>query len=223
MIALSDCKHTRFSTFGFEMWLIVRYPMVALAIVLMTGTAVSQTAQEYYALAQKKAQMQSYRAALKDLDRALELDPKFIQALNYRGYVKDELDDYYGALKDYSLAIALKGDYSDAYANRAKAKRKLRDLKGALDDYSTAITLNPRERETFLGRGLTLQELAEYDAALKDFDRAAAIDPEYGKTYAIRGQVKFLKGDILGACNDLLKAQQLGYSPPTASFKERCD
>lgn len=198
--------------------------LVFLMIILSTlGQAVlAQTAQEFYNKARNKAEMQNYRGALNDLNEAIKQDPKFIQAFNYRGYVKDELDDYHGALSDYNMAIALKGDYSEAYANRGRAKHKMRDFKGAMEDYTTAITLNPLEKDALIGRGTTLSQMSQYEAALKDLDNAVQIDPRYGKTYSIRGQVRLLKGDILGACSDLIQAQKLGFTPPMAAMRDNC-
>jgi hypothetical protein len=63
----------------------------------------------------------------------------------------------------------------------------------------------------------------QHDAALKDLDSAVQLDPRYGKTYSIRGQVRLLKGDILGACSDLMQAQRLGYTPPMAAFRDNCN
>jgi len=37
------------------------------------------------------------------------------------------------------------------------------------------------------------------------------------------GEVKFKLGDVNGACNDLKKAQKLGYTVAFASFKNFCE
>ena len=129
----------------------LRYLVSILLFTTIAFGSYAQTAKDYYRKAQTKASMQDFRGALRDLDKAIEQEPRYIKAFNYRGYVKDELDDYYGALQDYNIAIALKGDYGDAYANRGKAKRKLEDFKGAINDYTTAIELNPDEKHSYVG------------------------------------------------------------------------
>ena len=130
---------------------------LALSFCLMSLTAFSQSVEEHYKKAERKAAMQDFRGALGELNNAIEKDPRYIKAFNFRGYIKDELDDYYGALQDYNIAISLKADYSDAYANRGRAKRKLNDFSGAINDYTTAIELNPNEKDSYLGRGIALK------------------------------------------------------------------
>jgi Flp pilus assembly protein TadD len=65
--------------------------------------------------------------------------------------------------------------------------------------------------------------MKDFDGAIKDLDAAARIDPGYARTYTLRGEVKLLKGDVVGACDDLLKAQKLGYMVAMATFNDYCD
>ena len=113
----------------------------------------AQTAEDFYRKAETKVTLQDFNGAFEDLNQAINIDPRFIKAFNFRGYVKDELDDYNGALQDYNIAIALKDDYGDAYANRGKAKRKLNDYNGAITDYTTAIALNPSGKKPTWAEG----------------------------------------------------------------------
>lgn len=50
--------------------------------------------------------------------RALELNPKHIQALNNRGIMRGSLGDFNGSLQDFNNAISLKPDYAEAWYNR---------------------------------------------------------------------------------------------------------
>ena len=64
----------------------------------------------------------SVRVAIADLDKALELDPKFALAYMNRGNAKIELKQYTEAIADYDKAIELEPNFAPAYTNRGNAK-----------------------------------------------------------------------------------------------------
>ena len=66
-------------------------------------------------------------------------------------------------------------------------------------------------------------EVKDYKGAINDLNKAVNLDPKYARTYTLRGEVKFLNGDVAGACDDIAKAQKLGYMVAIASFADYCD
>lgn len=67
----------------------------------------------YYSRAIVKDELYTWKSALKDYDKAIEIAPNFISALLNRGSLKDENKDYEGAIKDYELVIANKKSNDD--------------------------------------------------------------------------------------------------------------
>ena len=67
-------------------------------------------------LADKEADNDKLKSAISDFDKAIELDPKFIDALYYKATVQKKLEDYKGAIGtlDKVLAIEPKAVYSNA-------------------------------------------------------------------------------------------------------------
>ena len=51
--------------------------------------------------------LQNNQLALKDYDKAIELQPDFYDAYNNRGVVKSDLGDYADAISDYDKVIEL--------------------------------------------------------------------------------------------------------------------
>ena len=80
-----------------------------------------------------------------DCNRAIELNPKYAVAYNYRGLVKQDKGDFEGALADYARAIEINPKYAEAYANRAGAKDDHGDLEEAAADFSR-VALSTRNR-----------------------------------------------------------------------------
>jgi tetratricopeptide (TPR) repeat protein len=81
----------------------------------LTGTSYLNTGYE-------KFKLSDYKGAIADYTKAIELDPGYTEAYNYRGNAKDKLSDYSGAIADYTKAIELDPNYAKAYINRGLVK-----------------------------------------------------------------------------------------------------
>ena len=91
------------------------------------------------------------------------------------------------AVKSYEKAIEIKPDYAKAHYN----------LGNVLHDLS-------------LQRFGQLSLNRELDGPIKSYERSIEIDPNYATAYFNRGVSKFYLGDMIGACKDARKAQELG-------------
>ncbi|NJO94508.1 MAG: tetratricopeptide repeat protein [Hydrococcus sp. RM1_1_31] len=47
------------------------------------------------------------KGAIEDFTKAIELQPDYVAAYNYRGYARSQIQDFQGAIADYNQAIAL--------------------------------------------------------------------------------------------------------------------
>jgi serine/threonine protein kinase len=169
-----------------------------------------QSAKEYYDRAEAKySKLNDNQGALADYNRAIELDPKYVDAYDSRGSLKlDKLKDTQGALADYNKAIELNDRYTYAYYNRGRLRLyELNDSQGALADYNKAIELNPQYTSAYGGRGGLKADYLNDDAgALADYNKALTIDPKYAYAYNGRGILKERRNDFKGALADYNKA-----------------
>lgn len=148
--------------------------IVILAICLPFFT-LAQSAEELYASAVRKAEYFNFKGALTDLNEAISLNPKYIKAYTYRGYVKDELDDYKGALADYNKAVNLKGDDYEAYARRGALKRRYKDYDGAIEDLNLAIQYKPDYAKAYSDRGQARILNGDKSGGCTDMEKAKAL------------------------------------------------
>lgn len=100
----------------------------------------------YYSRAIVKDQLYTWKAALRDYDKAIELAPDFLSAILNRGALKDDNGDHEGAITDYDLVIQLARDADledkkQAYFNRGNSKYNLEDEAGACSDWHQALEL----------------------------------------------------------------------------------
>ncbi len=120
--------------------------------------------------------------ALLAYDKAVRLNPRYVEAYNDRGVTKGKLNRHREAIADFDMAISLKDDFPKAYLNRGISKLQLWKYKEAIVDFDMAINLKPDDASTYYVRGMANQELREYQAAIADYNIALALlknKPEY--------------------------------------------
>jgi tetratricopeptide (TPR) repeat protein len=86
-----------------------------------------------------------YQEAIKDFNRAIELDPKLAGAYWGRGKTYHELGDYQQAIKDFDRAIELNPKLGGAYWSRGKTYQELGNQQQAKEDFKTAAKLPDEE------------------------------------------------------------------------------
>lgn len=101
-----------------------------------------------------------YEEAIKDFNKAIELNPNISEAYNNRGNAKNNLKQYEEAIKDYDKAIELNPNNLDAYNNRGSAKAILMQYKEAIKDFDKAIKLKDNNAQAYLNMILPKQLLA---------------------------------------------------------------
>lgn len=147
--------------------------------------------------------------ALLALNKAIDLEPDFVEAYNNRGAVKNFLRRHKDALADYDIAIRLKPDYAEAYGNRGTTKNLLGKHQDALADYDTAIRLKSDYAEAYYYRGHANSALEKYDAALADYSTAIKLRLDNPAAYNNRGFIHFKLGQCRKAITDYNEAIRL--------------
>ena len=100
-------------------------------------------AYAYFMLGKTKFAAKDYDNAMIDLDKAIQMNPKFIYAYYGRGIAKSELGDYNGAIVDYDRYIELNSGDAEAYYRRGQAKKTLGQHDAAQADFEKAKELDP--------------------------------------------------------------------------------
>jgi tetratricopeptide (TPR) repeat protein len=125
--------------------------------------------------------------ALESYDRALALNPDFVEALNNRGNALRDLGRPDEALTSYDRAIVLQPLVAELFNNRGGAFADLKKFDDALIDYDKAIALRPFYPEALCNRGGALLELKRPQDSLAACDSALALVPDFVEALTIRG------------------------------------
>ena len=203
-----------------------------LFLVVLNLITFGQTAEEYNDKGDKKYDLEDYKGAIADYNKAIQLKPDYALAYYNRGITKSDLKDYKGAITDYNKAIQLNPSDTLAYYNRGVAKYNLKDYNAAIADYNKYIQLKPDDADAYYNRGGAKDDLKDYIGAISDYNKAIQLNPDYAKTYNSRGTLKynlvgmwqvklndkFITGKDLGATKAPFSTQFVFY----AFNKEKC-
>jgi tetratricopeptide (TPR) repeat protein len=88
--------------------------------------------------------------AIRDFDRALDLNPGYAEAHYNRGIACANANRFSDAIRDYGRAIALRPDYAAAYDNRAVAYYELKAYDKACADVKRFMELGGKPNPGFL-------------------------------------------------------------------------
>jgi tetratricopeptide (TPR) repeat protein len=144
----------------------------------------------YSKRAGSEAMLGQAEEALRDADKAVQIDPKDEEAYNSRGLANRLLGKLDDAVNDFGLAIYIKDDYSRPYNNRGAVYLAKGQPERAIEDFSKAIELDSHYADPYSNRGVAEQKLDRNEAALKDLDTALRLNPNFADAYQNRGVVK---------------------------------
>ncbi len=133
--------------------------------------------------------LREYDQAIKDFDKAIELNPSVSNSYDGRGITYYYLGQYERALDDYNKSVQLDPSQSGVYNNRGLNYIALGQYKSAIDDCSKAIELDPKDDIAYHNRGYAYYYLGQNDNAIKDYNKAVELNPNYTKVYNNRGLV----------------------------------
>jgi len=103
----------------------------------------------YYSRAIVKNELYTWKLALKDYDKAIEIAPKFVSALINRGGLKDENGDYQGAISDYEIVLKLdkleKEEKAQTYFNLGNTYLNMKEKSNACENWKKALELGEKD------------------------------------------------------------------------------
>jgi tetratricopeptide (TPR) repeat protein len=146
------------------------------------------------------------------LSKALDIDPKLVQAYIMRGmrYVRGK--QYEKAIADFTRITELDAKDAQAHLHRGKCFRELDRYAEAEKDFKRAIDLNNREPIFYLERARLFFEQEKYDKAESDIKALLSIAPRMEHAKVFYCHVLASKGkqeEALTILNELEKGHPL--------------
>jgi len=120
-----------------------------------------------------------YNNAIKDFTRAININPKFVDALINRGSAYAQLGRFNDALSDFNEALKYEKKDAELYNKRGEIFLSNNLFDQAIKDFSSSIVLNPMFSDAFLNRGRAYSEKGMPEEAMNDFNQAIKADSDH--------------------------------------------
>ena len=170
------------------------------------------SAKDYFDSAAARLQKGESEGAIKDLTRAIELNPQYVEAFFARAQLLFLKKDLNKALADYNKVMELAPNFPAAglvYKNRSVIRQFNGDRDGALADLNQAVSLNPKDAGAYGNRGVIRALQEDLDGAASDYEKAIELNPNSPPAYINRGILRFQLGNLNGALADFNRALEL--------------
>lgn len=119
----------------------------------------------------------NYYKALTDMNQAIKIRPKHLNAYYHRAIIRSQIRDNRGALSDMNFFIKKKDGSRQAHFNRGIIYQRLGAYRNAVKDFDKAIRLGVKTGDVFVRRGKSYLELGNTVKACKDFVNAEKLNP----------------------------------------------
>ncbi len=177
--------------------------MLAVALLLPVAIAEGEAdAPAHVAAAQKLLAARDAEGARAELDKAVELAPRFLGARLARGRLRLALRDAKGALADYEAAAAIDATSALAQVGRGQAHAALGATEAAIEAYTAAIAIDATVEQVHFLRGLARREKHDFDGAIADFTAAIERFPDGLDAVYARAQTREMVDDLKGAVEE---------------------
>ena len=162
----------------------------------------------------------SYKNALKSYSLAIAADSTYAEAFTFRAAASRELGAYKNAIQDATRAIQLDSSHPTSYETRAFSYLEEGEAPKAIQDFHQIIQIIQKDSSQFPpflltyaynNLGFAHYKAGDHALALKNINYSLQRIASNSYAYKNRALVFFATHKKKAACQDLLKAQQLGY------------
>lgn len=141
-------------------------------------TLYEEAAKSYDAALTLKGQ-RKYDEAQVELDKAIEIDPNFVEAYVGRGGIKFQKIEFPAAMEDYNRAVEIAENLAEMHEYKASIKNVLADYEGSKIEGSKADYMKTRLAEALYHRGHLKRFMEDKGGGCKDLRRS--LDLGYGR------------------------------------------
>jgi len=171
------------------------------------------SAAPWYDRAEDRVAKGDTEGAMKDLDRALRLEPLDTYAMLLRAQIHKQNGDDRMATNDLYRIVGLgpKAPVAEeAMLELGRIAMDRNELPSALDHFSRLVNIAPYNALAWCERGRAYAALLNDESAINDLRKALDLDPELDQAYANLAAIYFRQGRKQEGCFALHQAHDLG-------------
>ncbi|MBL3655285.1 tetratricopeptide repeat protein [Fulvivirga sediminis] len=157
------------------------------------------------------------------IDMSIELQPLHEKFQYYRYLQLDRAGLYEEALGAINELIRLRPSFYLYYIYKGDELYSLKQYNEAIFMYNIAAMKKAEDDSIYYKRGKTYQKLENCDKAMSDFDQAIKLNSTVGSYFAKKAECLMTLGYKEKACDNWLKANQLGHETSSEDNLPNCD
>jgi tetratricopeptide (TPR) repeat protein len=156
--------------------------------------------------AKLEIEKRSYDTAIKDCNKAIELDSTYVDAYYYIGIINNEKQEYNTGIEYFKKVIDLHPKYAKAWNHMGFSYEKLDQFDQAIDSYKKAVGIEPIYALAYYNLANVYKHEKQYNIAIESYKKATEIDPNYAAAWLFMGYAYLEKNDYHSALQNLEKA-----------------
>lgn len=138
-----------------------------------------EEAAKSYDLALNLKEQRKYDESQAEFDKAIEVDPNFVEAYVGRGGIKFQKIEFPAAMEDYNRAVEIAENLVEMHEYKASIKKVLADYEGSKIEGSKAEYMKTRLAEALYHRGHLKRFMEDNGGGCQDLRRS--LDLGYGR------------------------------------------
>lgn len=143
-------------------------------------------ARKAYKKAAAALDKQNLDDAAKHVARAIEIHPKYSEALTLRGILKLEASQMEDALADLQLAVEADNNYSMAYLALGATYNAMTRYDDALRVLDRGVGLSPASWQGYFEMGKAFLGKRNYEASIRQLNKAEDLRPKYALLHLVK-------------------------------------
>jgi tetratricopeptide (TPR) repeat protein len=128
-------------------------------------------------LLMKAGETDNYEDKFRLYDRALALDPLYLDAWIQKGFALDRMGKSKEALACYDRALEIDPENLGVKCLKGFAFNNLKEFEKSIESYDEVLKVRPEDAFSLYQKGSALESLGRYGEAMQCYDRALEIDP----------------------------------------------
>ncbi|MHA1987609.1 MAG: tetratricopeptide repeat protein [Promethearchaeota archaeon] len=152
---------------------------------------------------------QKYDDAIKNGNKAIELDEKFVDAYFYIGLAYNFKKKYDAAIENFQNALNYNKNHIESWNLIGLAYMAKNEFENALNFLGKTIEIDPNYSIGWYNIGNIYKQTNEFDKAIDNYVKATELDPELAKAWFFMGCAYFDKKDYNNAIEHLEKGIKL--------------
>ncbi len=121
--------------------------------------------------------------AVQAYQKAIALDPTYVEAYNNLGITYQELGDSTLAFEAYQKSIEINPQYEKGHNNLGILLYQKGREEEAIEAFQKALAINPNNVESHINLGILFKKRGQWDKGIESYKKALAINPLRGETH----------------------------------------